>query len=95
MFRYDFLPIPQFIRIYPLFISELSGIILSPGLIRKLGKKRIHDLIASLDISEIIFEEAEEAMLHVIDEFGDEQIWLVKHTVYGMVCLTLMLSSEF
>ncbi len=81
MFRFDFLPIPQFIRVYPPFFSEFSGIILSSGLIRKLGKKRIQCLIASLDISEIIFEEAEEAMLNVIDEFGDEQIWLVKHTV--------------
>ncbi|MHA2170398.1 MAG: hypothetical protein ACXAB7_10940 [Candidatus Kariarchaeaceae archaeon] len=95
MFRFDFLPIPQFIRVFPLCISEPSGIILSPGLIRKLGKKRILEIITSLDISVMVFEEAEEAKLNVIDDFGDDQIWLVKHTVSDKVFFTLMLSSEF
>ncbi|MHA2089617.1 MAG: hypothetical protein ACW98K_02060 [Candidatus Kariarchaeaceae archaeon] len=95
MFRFDFLPIPQFIRVYPLCISEPSGIILSPGLIRKLGKKRILEIITSIDMSVMIFEEAEEAKLNVVDDFGEDQIWLVEHTVCDKVCFTLMLSSEF
>lgn len=95
MEKRSILPLPSFIKLqYPDF-PPLGGIILSSGLIRKIGIKSVKRIINELDRRVLRFEEAEEAYLIVLETVDNDQIWLVKSFEDEKSVLTLMLSSEF
>ncbi|MHA2252003.1 MAG: hypothetical protein ACXAD7_16690 [Candidatus Kariarchaeaceae archaeon] len=95
MERSSLLPCPCFGNIQYPGSPPNNGIILSSGLIRKLGARKIHHIVSSLCLSKIVFEDAEDVQLAVVGFIEKEQIWLVKSTIDSIEIFTLMLSTEF